>query len=85
MAASKIQKMWPALQIPNNLAGIFAKEAGVIKVRAALDAFKDQSIQQGAKLKYDMNVVHIDHKKGEVLCENGQKFKGKTIIVACGV
>ena len=33
------------MQIPDYLSGVFAKEAGVVKVRVALDTSRDLSIQ----------------------------------------
>lgn len=70
--------------MPDYLSGVFAKEAGVVKVKVALETSKELSIKQGADLKYSTNVIHIDHQKGVVTCEDGLKYQAKNIVVACG-
>ena len=34
--------------------------------------------------RYSTDVTHIDHEKGEVTLENGDKVVGKQIVVTCG-
>jgi L-2-hydroxyglutarate oxidase LhgO len=53
-------------------------------VKEALQLFKQQSVVQGCDLRYDSNVVHIDHLSGIVTIETGEKFRAKNIVVACG-
>ena len=79
-----MRKRWPALIVPDYMEGVFTLNAGVIRVKNAFQQFKDQSIEQGAVLKYSTNVTHIDHSKGEVTLENGDKVVGKQVVVTCG-
>lgn len=72
------------MNVPDYLAGVFSKEAGVIKVKNALECSRDLSIKQGAELKYNTSVIHVDHDKGVVTCDNGVKYYCKNIVVTCG-
>lgn len=38
----------------------------------------------GADLRYNQKVINIDHGKGEVTLENGEKYLAKNIVVTCG-
>lgn len=40
LSAAEISRRWPALVIPDYLEGVFTKEAGVVKVKQALQDFK---------------------------------------------
>jgi len=46
-----MRKRWPALIVPDYMEGVFALDAGVIKIKNALNQFKDLSIMQGADLR----------------------------------
>lgn len=70
----QIMQRWPAMRIPKYLCGVFAKEAGVVKVKEAISLTQELAVHLGADLRYNKNVAHIDHEKGEVTLENGEKF-----------
>ena len=72
------------MNVPSFLEGVLAPEAGVVKVKESLEAAKKLSIEQGATLKYNTNVVAVDHKNCTVTLENGEVYKAKNIIVTCG-
>jgi len=72
--AEEIKKRWPAMNVPSYLKGVYAKEAGVVKVKTALNETKRFSIEHGADLRFNQNVVHIDHDKSIVTLESGQQF-----------
>ena len=63
--------------VPDYLEGVITEEGGLVKVREALIAAKNLSTKYGATLRYNQNVINIDHEAGVVTMENGQKFKGK--------
>ena len=70
----EIQKAYPSLKVPVSYLGIFCHEAGLIRVKESLKAFKTLSKEQGAVLKYNSSVETVDHKAGTVELENGQKI-----------
>lgn len=84
LTADQINKRWPAFKVPQYLEGVFAHDAGVVRVKEALAAAKKLSIQQGAELKYDANVVAVDHKNGIVTMEDGKVYKAKNLVITCG-
>jgi glycine/D-amino acid oxidase-like deaminating enzyme len=77
-------KRFPAMVIPDYLEGVLAPEAGVIKVKEALQSARDLSIKQGADLRYDANVVAVNHDTCTVTMESGEKYTAKNIVVTCG-
>jgi L-2-hydroxyglutarate oxidase LhgO len=38
----------------------------------------------GADLRYNKNVIAVDHENGIVELETGEKFYAKNIVVTCG-
>lgn len=84
LTADQINQRWPALNLPSYLEGVFAHEAGVVKVKEALAAAKKLSQEQGAVLKYNTNVVAVDHKNSTVTLENGEVYKAKNLVITCG-
>lgn len=72
------------MRVPDYLSGVFSSEAGVVKVKTALEQSHTLCIQQGADLRYNKNVIHIDHEKSIVTLDTGEKFAAKTIVVCCG-
>lgn len=61
LSAKQINQRWPALNIPDYIEGVFTKEAGVVRVKNALNGCRSQAIKLGADLHYSANVVNIDH------------------------
>lgn len=57
--------------MPDYLEGVFTEDAGIVLVKEALRDFKDHSIKNGADLRYNTEVVNIDHEKGIVTLEDG--------------
>jgi thioredoxin reductase len=53
-------------------------------VKEAIAAAKKLSIQQGAELKYNANVIAVDHKTCTVTLENGEVYKAKNLVITCG-
>ena len=43
LTADQINKRWPAMKVPSYLEGVFAHEAGVVRVKEALAAAKKLS------------------------------------------
>ncbi|CDW89687.1 n-methyltryptophan oxidase [Stylonychia lemnae] len=84
LTAAQIRERYPALKVPDYLEGVFTKDAGVVRVKESLTLFKEQSENQGAILKYDTTVSHIDHQNSIVTLENGEKFRAKNVVVTCG-
>ncbi len=72
------------MRIPDYLSGVFSPEAGVVQVKHALCGAHDLAVKQGAELKYNKNVVHIDHEKSIVTLDTGETFRAKSIVVCCG-
>lgn len=72
------------MKLPRNLEGVYAKDAGVVKARTGIDTVKELSLKMGAELKYNKNVIAVDHEKGIVELESGEKIFAKHIVVTCG-
>lgn len=53
-------------------------------MKEAIAAAKKLSIQQGAELKYNANVIAVDHKTCTVTLENGEVYKAKNLVITCG-
>mmetsp|Transcript_24737 Transcript_24737/g.24267 ORF Transcript_24737/g.24267 Transcript_24737/m.24267 type:complete len:123 (-) Transcript_24737:461-829(-) len=83
--SEELKARFPAMNIPSYLKGVFDPEGGVVMVKEALQATKDLAIKHGANLKYNAKVDSIDHEKGEVTMEDGKTYRGKTIVIACGI
>jgi L-2-hydroxyglutarate oxidase LhgO len=76
---------WPALiAMPNDFVGFFAHHAGVVRAHVGLMACKQLALEQGADLRYNQNVKSVDIKGGIVELENGQKLRGKNVVISCG-
>lgn len=84
MQPEEIRKKWPALAVPDYMEGVFCKDAGVLKARLALKSFKEQSIQNGATLLFNQEVVKVDHEKGIVTLNSGEQYYGKHVVITCG-
>jgi glycine/D-amino acid oxidase-like deaminating enzyme len=53
LSAAEINKRWPAFNIPDYIEGVYTVDAGVCRVRYALEGFRDQSIKLGADLRFN--------------------------------
>lgn len=83
MTIKEVRERWKALCVPDNFTGYFNEDAGVLKVREALDGFRDLSIKKGAKLNYNTNVTHINREEGYVEVDKKRVY-AKNIVICCG-
>lgn len=72
------------MRIPSYLSGVFSKEAGVTRVKVALEETRKLSVKKGADLRYGHNVVSVDHETSTVVLETGEKVRAKNIVICCG-
>lgn len=70
MTATEVRSRWRGIKFPDNFMGYFNEEAGVMKVRAALDSFRDIAIKKGAKLFYNSEVKNVNTKEGYIDVDN---------------
>jgi len=85
----EVRKRWPAMSdLPDSLAGYFDPVAGVVRVRDALEVFKELSIQNGATLIYNAKVETLNKQTGDVqvrLNNEVKAFKGGKVVLTTGV
>jgi len=82
---TQLRQRWPGLgALPEDFAGFFAHNAGVVKAREGLQACKRLSIEQGADLRYGQVVKAVDTERGTVTLQDGKVLKAKHIVVCCG-
>ena len=84
LSAQEINRRWPAFKIPDYIEGVFTKDAGVVRVKNALNGCRQESIRLGSDLRYGQGVKHIDHSKNTVILEDGSSYTAKNIVVTCG-
>ena len=80
-----MRERWPALHIPEYLQGVFAKGAGVVRVKKAFEACRKMSEKRGGEFRYNSMVTNIDHMNGVVTLSTGETFKAKQIVVSSGI
>ena len=84
LSAAQINQRWPAFRIPDYIEGVFTEDAGVVRVKNALNGCRDETVRLGADLRFNSNVKHIDHASGTVTLSDGSQFTGKQLVVTCG-
>ena len=80
---SEISQRYPGFEnIPENYIGWVSKEAGVVRVKNALNGFRILSQQNGADLRYNSKVSEIS--KNKVIWEDGNIYHSDHVVVAWG-
>ena len=84
LSAKEINRLWPAFRIPDYIEGVFTKDAGVVRVKNALNGCRQESVRLGADLRFGQGVQSIDHANNIVTLEDGTRYTAKNIVVTCG-
>ena len=82
MTAKEIMKKYPGLHnLPDDYIGCIHDDAGIVRVKNAINGFRILSEENGADLKYNSKVVEVS--KNHVKLADGSTFNAEHVVV-CG-
>ncbi len=85
MDASKVNKKWPGISLPNHFIGCFEPTSGVLKCEKCIEAYQKLAESYGATILTNTKVKEIDvHEKGVTIRTEEQTFKADSLVVSAG-
>jgi len=87
MSGTEANGRWPAWRLPADYVACFEPDAGVLHCEKAVGAFRRLAIAQGAQLRANTSAVRVepnDDGTATVICDSGERFTGRNVIVCAG-
>jgi sarcosine oxidase/N-methyl-L-tryptophan oxidase len=85
MKAKEVNSKWQGFQLNDKLIGCFEKSSGVLLSEAAIRAYRELAMENGAKLYSNSKVEQIEVSDEQVeVSFNNQKITGDKLVITAG-